>query len=137
VLQEKKNLVTRHIKKIQKNERQTILFLEQGLVDDIVVIDISINHVIVQVEINRITHRNPGKVVARWARTPVFPQISEHIGVITQKVKNRVAERYMERPLATGVPFQWGRQLTRDLANCQLAFLCPVARVHSPYRTLW
>lgn len=92
-----------------KNEGLTVLFSEQGFVDDIVIIHISMNHVVAQVEIDCITHRDPGKVVARRARTPVFSQISEHVDVIAQKVKERVAERYMERPLTAGIPFQWGR----------------------------
>jgi hypothetical protein len=37
--------------------------------------------------------------------------------LITQKVEDRLAERYMECPLAARIPFQWGRQLARD---CQL-----------------
>jgi hypothetical protein len=50
------------------------------------------NHVVAQLEINCITHRNPSKVVARRARTPVFSQVSEHVDVVAQKVKERVAE---------------------------------------------
>jgi hypothetical protein len=69
----------------------TILFPE-GLVDDIVIVHISINFVIVEVEDNKVTHWHPSKIVARGTRTPVFTQVGKHIDVIAQKIEYRLTE---------------------------------------------
>jgi hypothetical protein len=70
---------------------RTILFLER-LVDNIVIVHISINFVIVEVEDNEVTHWHPGKIVARRTGTPVFTQVRKHIDVIAQKEKDRFSE---------------------------------------------
>jgi hypothetical protein len=70
---------------------QTIIFLAR-LVDNIVVIHISINFVIVEVKVDKVTHWHPGKIVAWRTGTPVFTQVGKHIDVIAQKVKDRLIE---------------------------------------------
>ncbi len=92
----------------------TILFRE-GLVDDIMIVHISINFVIVEVEDNKVTHWHPGKIVARRPRTPVFTQVSKHIDVIAQKIEYRLTEGDSKHPPAAGIPFQRRRHLARNL----------------------
>lgn len=72
--------------------RRTILFLEEGLVDNVVIIHICINLVVVKVEINDITHWDPSDIVARGTGAPIFTQVSKHIYMITQEVKDRLVE---------------------------------------------
>ena len=60
---------------------RTILFSE-GLVNDIMIIHISIYFVFVEVKDNKVTHWHPGEMVARGTGTPVFTQVSKHIDVI-------------------------------------------------------
>ena len=72
--------------------RRTILFLEKGLVDNVVIIHICIDLVVVKVKINDITHWDPCCVVARGAGTPIFTQVSKHIYMITQKEEDRLIE---------------------------------------------
>lgn len=70
---------------------RTILFSER-LVNNIVIIYRSINFVIVEVKVDKVTHWYPGKKVAWRTGTPVFAQVSKHIYVIAQKVEDRLAE---------------------------------------------
>jgi hypothetical protein len=72
--------------------RRTVLFLEEGLVDNVVIIHICINLVVVKVKINDITHWDPGDIVARGTGAPIFTQVGKHIYMITQEVKDRLVE---------------------------------------------
>lgn len=71
---------------------RTILLLQEGLVDNVVIIHICIDLVVVEVKINDITHWDPSRIVARGARTPIFTQVSKHIYMITQKEEDRSIE---------------------------------------------
>ncbi len=60
-----------------QKRRQTILFLEEGFIDNVVI---------------NVTHWHPSHIVAGRARTPVFTEVSKHIDMITQKVEDRLVE---------------------------------------------
>ncbi len=75
-----------------QKRRQTILFLEEGFIDNVVIIHISSDFIIVKVKINDVTHWHPSHIVAGRARTPVFTEVSKHIDMITQKVEDRLVE---------------------------------------------
>lgn len=66
--------------------------MEEGLVDNVVIIHICINLVVVKVKINDITHWDPCHIVARGAGTPIFSQVSKHVDMIAQKVEDRLVE---------------------------------------------
>jgi len=74
------------------HEKTRTIFFSEGLVNDIMIVHVSIYFVVVEIKDNKVTHRHPGKIVARGTRTPVFTQISEHIDVIAQKIEYRLTE---------------------------------------------
>jgi hypothetical protein len=74
------------------HERGQTIILSEGLIDNIVIVHISINFVIVEVKVYEVTHWHPGKIVARRTGTPVFTQVSKHIDVITKKIEDRLTE---------------------------------------------
>jgi hypothetical protein len=84
--------VTDLVHGFREKRRRTILFIEEGFVDDVMIIHIKMDFVIVKVKINDVTHRHPSHIVARGTRTPVFTQVSKHIDMIAQKDENRLGE---------------------------------------------
>jgi hypothetical protein len=111
--------------------------LEEGFIDNVVIIHIKSDFIIVKVKINDVTHWHPSHIVAGRARTPVFTEVSKHIDMITQKVEDRLVEKDGECPLAASIPLQWGRHLARNLGEHEVAQLMQGVLIYSLRRIPW
>lgn len=61
----------------------TILLLDEWFVDDVMVVDISIDLVVLHVDLDRVDHRNEAFMAGWWPRDPVLREVGEHVDVVT------------------------------------------------------
>ena len=64
---------------------KTILFLNQGLVNDVMIVCVLHQFELIQLHLDSVYYRYETEVIAWWARSPILSKISEHVDMIAQK----------------------------------------------------
>lgn len=95
--------------------QRTIVLLDKGLIDDVVVVHVGVHLVVVQIQLDDVVHRDEAVEVTGRPGAPVLPHVGEHVDVVSQEEKLCTPEQDRERPCPLTVPFQRRGQLATDL----------------------
>ena len=108
--------------------QRTVIFLDERLVNDIMVVHVGVYLVVVQVELDDVVHRDEAIEIAWWPGAPVLSQVGEHVDVVSQEEELGASEQNRERPGALAIPLERRRQLTTDLYHEGWSEGCAVYR---------